>query len=412
MEEEYDSTRALSILADYIRSDTVSDISSVRSTLAELGECFSPGVSSMVAFESSAYGGTGVMAKTLIPKGTCILIDRPCVQVSDVEVGSSPYSDIDGSDSIALIMQITSCFNNEIESCIRSLHPVRNPTVPSNIGESFPVGVVESLRSVLPADLNPMDVVRAIQLNSLGFYTFPELSSYSEHLRFLAGTGLYPLGSMFNHSCEPSVNHYSIGDVTFFRTNRDVAAGEELFISYIGNDLLCETTSVRREFLDSRDFICGCTKCTRPDDSEDIWVEELELADRISIRLQPTGYGRVAKMRQLIRDKDLIHKDRIELEFQICRELGLEGSADWQTLLAHTNSSEDLLAVVIRVHFLVSMGFNEVLADQCLRVAQNYLGRSMGSAEWLGRLFELTDFSSTESRLRFDTVWSLVLASH
>jgi hypothetical protein len=81
-----------------------------------------------------------------------------------------------------------------------------------------------------------------------------------------AGTGLYAVGCCMNHSCEPNVAVAKTGDgrddTTAFLALRDIAAGEELCISYIDD----EDTLLRRERLERlQDYLfeCNCTKCAR-----------------------------------------------------------------------------------------------------------------------------------------------------
>jgi len=75
------------------------------------------------------------------------------------------------------------------------------------------------------------------------------------------GSALYGLPSMLNHSCDPSVDAaWTDGDATLVLTaRRDVAAGEELRISYIDADA---SASARRETLrHAYGFECGCERC-------------------------------------------------------------------------------------------------------------------------------------------------------
>jgi hypothetical protein len=46
------------------------------------------------------------------------------------------------------------------------------------------------------------------------------------------GVGLYPLCSMFNHSCFPNMQYCSMGSDLCYRLLRDVAPGEELTVNY------------------------------------------------------------------------------------------------------------------------------------------------------------------------------------
>jgi Proteins containing SET domain len=93
-----------------------------------------------------------------------------------------------------------------------------------------------------------------VKYNCLSIETAPELFIHPNqgdggHLT-LSGTGLYYYPSYFNHSHQPNVARYSIGDVMFFVTNNDVKSGDELCISYIESEHLCESSTVRSRLLD------------------------------------------------------------------------------------------------------------------------------------------------------------------
>ena len=94
-----------------------------------------------------------------------------------------------------------------------------------------------------------------VRYNVLSIETCSELFVYPDvnngGMSSLAGTGLYGAEvSYFNHSCKPNLSRYSIGDVMFFVTNRDVEEGEELCFSYIEHELLCESAVKRSALLD------------------------------------------------------------------------------------------------------------------------------------------------------------------
>lgn len=77
-----------------------------------------------------------------------------------------------------------------------------------------------------------------------------------------SGTAVYILPSLANHSCEPALDAvWRRGDSTLsFVCRRDVAAGEELTISYIDNS---EALHTRREALRfAYGFTCVCPACT------------------------------------------------------------------------------------------------------------------------------------------------------
>ena len=79
------------------------------------------------------------------------------------------------------------------------------------------------------------------------------------------GAGMYTLQSCFNHSCEPNVKiRYSNSNEITLYTSRDVAAGEELNISYIAElFLMYEDVVQRRKRLAPYFFTCKCSKCER-----------------------------------------------------------------------------------------------------------------------------------------------------
>ena len=71
------------------------------------------------------------------------------------------------------------------------------------------------------------------------------------------------LGSFFNHSCLPNVEHREeTGSAMMrFRAIREIKEGEELTISYIDEN---ESKTIRREILSSSyHFVCDCPKCSK-----------------------------------------------------------------------------------------------------------------------------------------------------
>jgi SET domain len=78
------------------------------------------------------------------------------------------------------------------------------------------------------------------------------------------GTGLYVVGSCFNHSCEPNVallkSDGDMDNMTTVLALRDIQPGDELCISYIDEN---EDYHVRQDMLADYQFVCACTKCVR-----------------------------------------------------------------------------------------------------------------------------------------------------
>lgn len=94
-----------------------------------------------------------------------------------------------------------------------------------------------------------------IRYNVLSIETCPEMLSYpgpQGHFP-LSGAGLYYWPSFFNHDAKPNVSRYAVGDIMWFVANQDIPAGEELCISYLEHDVLCEN-SHRRNCMLTLDF--------------------------------------------------------------------------------------------------------------------------------------------------------------
>jgi hypothetical protein len=76
------------------------------------------------------------------------------------------------------------------------------------------------------------------------------------------GSALYLLASLYNHSCEPSVNiNFPASDGTaVFTAARRISVGEQLHISYTDTE---QEVDVRQQYLAfSYGFHCNCPRCT------------------------------------------------------------------------------------------------------------------------------------------------------
>lgn len=76
------------------------------------------------------------------------------------------------------------------------------------------------------------------------------------------GSSLYLLGSLFNHSCEPSVNITFPGrdGTAVFTAARRISAGEQLHISYTDTE---QEVDVRQQYLAfAYGFHCSCPRCS------------------------------------------------------------------------------------------------------------------------------------------------------
>jgi hypothetical protein len=76
------------------------------------------------------------------------------------------------------------------------------------------------------------------------------------------GQGIYTVGSCFNHSCRPNLQIHYAGDddeMLCAVALRDIAADEELYISYIDEDL--PLPQRQQQLFEHYLFTCACEKC-------------------------------------------------------------------------------------------------------------------------------------------------------
>jgi hypothetical protein len=394
MEPCFSADDVVKVLRKLAGHNRVSDSLFIRERCSEIRQLIPLWMSPHISLKFQKSSGLGLFAERDLQAGTLILVDHPASSVLDCESGASEFSDQDGFDTIALIDQLGQKWTPEVEECLRSLYPIRYGSPdPDAIGISLPGKILAKLNEkLLSVGISLERLVKAVQLNSLGFYSFPELCSFNEQFRFLTGTGLYRNASMFNHSCDPNVNHYSVGDVSLFRLTRHAKSGEELCISYIGSDLLCEAKSVRYEFLSNRDFECACAKCNESNEGEDPWVEELDLETRVSLHMACSSRQRCTMIRRLLISHRYIRKDRIELVFMLAREDPEGAKNEWAELLDHADRCRDFLAVVIWMHYMVRHGYSEDITAKMMKTAFLSLGPELSEPKSLNSLFSITDF--------------------
>ncbi|KJP86127.1 hypothetical protein AK88_04250 [Plasmodium fragile] len=81
------------------------------------------------------------------------------------------------------------------------------------------------------------------------------------------GLVLYNRISMLAHSCNSTACwHYGSDDSFVLRARVKLSVGDELTISYLGDDDLYKSSNIRREKLTNWLFVCMCSRCTNPID--------------------------------------------------------------------------------------------------------------------------------------------------
>lgn len=85
----------------------------------------------------------------------------------------------------------------------------------------------------------------------------PQDSGYSVCI----GAGLYPTLVLFNHSCDPGITRYFIGNAVYVRTIKNIPAGSMVAENY-GQLYTRAGRRERRKLLkENYKFDCGCQAC-------------------------------------------------------------------------------------------------------------------------------------------------------
>lgn len=117
----------------------------------------------------------------------------------------------------------------------------------------------------LPEEMRPplnLFLTWASQIN-FNSHGLNRANSVNESLGF----GLFPLGSIFNHSCLPNCTYTNEGPQLIFRLLRPVREGEELCVNY--SELYAARDERRAELHASKSFECRCRRCTLSPASEE-----------------------------------------------------------------------------------------------------------------------------------------------
>ncbi|KAI9209220.1 uncharacterized protein BJ171DRAFT_485778 [Polychytrium aggregatum] len=98
----------------------------------------------------------------------------------------------------------------------------------------------------------------------LAVYRCNNFSMHDSQL-FVYGEGTFPIGALMNHSCLPNCAVLFDGQMQYFRTLRDIDAGEELTDAYV--DGMDYRPDRQTKLLDKYRFSCRCDRCEPLDSS-------------------------------------------------------------------------------------------------------------------------------------------------
>ena len=219
--------------------------------------------------------GHGWFAKQPIAAGTVLMVDKPLAmvmdwqdRVEDDDVNDEEEGEEEEGGSIVndiLLLELLNCIQTNPSlwtNTLSNLYPRDNETA-----ASLPVWIcrddtlfvdienkIQELEKILP-DFTK-DIAKRLPLvvryNVLSIETCPELLIHpgpNGH-SILSGAGIYYLPSFFNHDSRPNASRWAVGDIMWFVANQDIGQGEEICISYLEHDVLCENPARRTAMLD------------------------------------------------------------------------------------------------------------------------------------------------------------------
>lgn len=77
------------------------------------------------------------------------------------------------------------------------------------------------------------------------------------------GSGIFPLASLFNHSCAPNITRVTVDNKLVFVAMRPIVKNQQLFVCYRSNFFGTARNHRQDELLTSYRFKCSCEACSR-----------------------------------------------------------------------------------------------------------------------------------------------------
>eukprot|EP00928_Gymnodinium_smaydae_P058003 TRINITY_DN41212_c0_g1_i1.p1 TRINITY_DN41212_c0_g1~~TRINITY_DN41212_c0_g1_i1.p1 ORF type:complete len:493 (+),score=59.52 TRINITY_DN41212_c0_g1_i1:34-1512(+) len=205
-------------------------------------------------------GGHGWVAQADLEAGVTVLMEKPVASYLASELREP------SEERARLSVELAEALRKKgkpLSSCLARLHPPQHlaDEMEMDIDPRYLADMSKAwsmVKSISKAQRHRLEL--ALALNVFCFATNDEQLCFSRQFGSLSGAGLYLLGAGFNHSCEPNMCRWSVGDVLVFRTIRKVMAGEELYFSYLSPEQLRSKVKLRARGLD---FRCSCIRCQR-----------------------------------------------------------------------------------------------------------------------------------------------------
>lgn len=196
--------------------------------------------------------GLGVVAVKDIAAGTCLLIEEPVMIIPNPQFTASYLQEIfDDLDPEVqeVIMNLASAHGQDTKNwpCDLTAQLSGGSTIP-------PPKIHSSVQGLERTKITDQHMARLSPEKSLMSIVMTNAVSLNE------GSGIFPILSRFNHSCLPNATYnwqIKMQKETVYAT-RDIAAGEEILVSYVDAYDLPEK---RAWTLKNYGFACQCRAC-------------------------------------------------------------------------------------------------------------------------------------------------------
>ncbi|CAB4479491.1 unnamed protein product [Rhizophagus irregularis] len=223
--------------------------------------------------------GRGWIAKCDIPELTLLMVSKPLKLVFSNEAHGTMISD-ESNDEIP-----TGAYSCSEELAICIAHKLfAEPHYCREVYQLYTglnININEKIEKINKRLVNIVIILHAIKYNSFGL-GYEEFNLETE----LTGAGLWILPSFFNHACiDENVNHFFLGDLMFFRTNRPISKGEELIVNYRDASF---SYKERSRYLKAVSIDCQCRMCKlERSESQEIKLRMAKLLTTYNESIEP-----------------------------------------------------------------------------------------------------------------------------
>ncbi|KAF8820658.1 apical complex lysine methyltransferase [Cardiosporidium cionae] len=216
-------------------------------------------IESLVEIRHTTEKGRCLFAKHDFPPGSIVLVELPVLVAIPslnydlwyrlVEIHDAEELQLPPIWHLAAICSLTMLDETKKNICLDKWVPEEDTSVANDVKR-----VLSDLQLDFPPHIYGR-MLKAWRYNSFGHHTEKD------------GLVLYNRISMMAHSClSTACWHFGADDAFILRARVNLAADEELTISYIGDEDLFKSTDVRREKLSGWLFCCACKLCEAPVD--------------------------------------------------------------------------------------------------------------------------------------------------